>query len=521
MTSISKFLFIAAHIVIFFAYNSIFAQAQQEITIQKAGFLEFTEIAGERTYFLANNVVLQQKDILLYCDTAYLYSSRNAAVAIGNVHINQADTVHAYGDSATYDGNNKIAVLYHNVKLTDRSMILSTENLTYNLEIKTGTYINGGTLDNGDTKLSSELGYYYAQSSDAFFRKNVKLQHPEYALEADTLQYNTEMDRAYFHGPTTIYNKKSKVYCEKGYYDSKPGIAVFNQNVKLENPPQELFADSIFYNRETGIGKAYRNIIFRDTAENVLQYSQYGEYNELTQTLLSTKSPVAAYALEGDTLFIAGDTIRLMEDTAGLKTLLVYYHVRIFKTDLQGVCDSLKYADADSIIYMFGEPVLWSDSTQFSADSIQLAMVLQQLHTIQLNKNALIANEIDSLIYNQVKGRNITGLFQNQELYKVEVRGNAESIYYGQDDLKRYIGVNKAVCSGIDIYIRANKFTRITFKEMPESVFTPMQQVNIREFRLDNFKWEKNKQPKSKEELFYYSGETENPNDAKSLQKEG
>lgn len=517
----SKCLFAVIHVHLLLSCSHTFAQEKQEITIQKAGSLEFTDINGERTYFLVNDVVLQQKDILLYCDTAYLYSSRNAAVAIGNVHINQADTVHAYGDSVTYDGNKKIAILYQNVKLTDRSMTLLTDKLTYNLELKTGTYIDGGTLDNGDTKLSSELGYYYASSSDAYFRKNVKLQHPEYALEADTLQYNTEIDRAYFHGPTIIYNKNSKVYCERGYYDSDQGIAVFNQNVKLENPPQELFADSIYYNRETGIGKAFRNITFRDTAENVLQYSQYGEYNEITQTLLSTKGAVAAYALENDTLFIAGDTIRLIEDSVGLKTLLVYYNVRIYKTDLQGVCDSLIYADADSIIYMFREPVLWSDSTQFSADSIQLVLELQQLHKIHLNTNALIVNEIDSLIYNQVKGRNITGLFQNQELYKVEVRGNAESIYYGQDEQKRYIGVNKAVCSDINLYIRENKFTRITFKEMPESVFTPMQQVNIREFRLNNFKWETDKKPKSKEELFYYTGETENPINSKSLQKEG
>lgn len=189
---------------------------------------------------------MQQNEITLFCDTAYLYSSQNSALAIGNVHINQADSVHAYGDSVTYNGDTKIAVLYNNVKLTDRNMILTTNQLTYNLETKTGVYTNGGQLDNGETKLASETGYYYSNSSDAFFRKNVILTHPEYSLEADTLQYNTALDRAYFHGPTNIYNKNSTVYCEEGYYDSKPGIAVFNKNVVLTNPPQELKADSIF-----------------------------------------------------------------------------------------------------------------------------------------------------------------------------------------------------------------------------------------------------------------------------------
>lgn len=499
---------------------SSFAQ-QQEITIKEAGSLEFRDINGQRTYFLINNVVLQQKEVTLYCDTAYLYTSQNYAVAIGHVHINQADSVHAYGDSATYQGNSKVAVLYHNVKLTDRRMVLTTEKLTYNLETKTGVYTNGGTLDNGDTQLESELGYYYSNSSDAYFRKNVKLNHPEYQLEADTLQYNTTLDRAYFHGPTTIYNKNSKVYCEDGYYDSEPGIAVFNQNVKLTNPPQELWADSIYYNRETGIGKAYRNITFKDTSENVLQYSQFGEYNEITQTLLSTKGSVAAYAMEGDTLFIAGDTIRLVEDTSGLKTLLVYYQVKIFKSDLQGVCDSLIYSDTDSIIHMYGNPLLWSDSTQFSADTIHMLIQNNALARIEMHNDALIVNETDSLIYNQVKGRDIFGLFTDQELRKVEVRGNGESIYYGQDDEKRYIGVNKAICSDIDLYIRDNAFTRITFMQMPETTFTPMQQVNVYEFRLENFIWEPNRRPLSKQELFQFSGETENPIEERSSQNDG
>lgn len=495
--------------------------AQQEITIKQAGALEFSDKNGERTYYLLDNVILQQKEITLYCDTAYLNASANSALAIGNVHINQADSVHAYGDSVTYNGNAKIAVLHNNVRLTDRTIVLTTNQLTYYLESKTGIYTDGGQLVNGETTLVSASGYYYSNSSDAFFRDSVKLTHPEYSLQADTLQYNTAIDRAYFHGPTTIYNENSTVYCEDGYYDSKPGIAVFNKNVILTNPPQELKADSIFYNRETGIGKAYYNIVFTDTAENILQYSQFGEYDEIAQTLVSTKGSVAAYVFHGDTLFIAGDTIRIVEDSAGLKTLRVFHHVRIFKSDLQGVCDSLVYADTDSVIHMFGIPLLWSDSTQFSADTLMLFIRNSELDAIAMHTNALIVNEVDSLLYNQVAGRDIYGLFTDQELRKVEVRGNGESIYWGVDEAKRLIGVNRAVCSDIDLYIRNNTFTRITFKNLPESNFTPMQQVNIRAQQLEKFNWVPEKRPASKWELFQPADATENPSEEMSSQKDG
>ena len=84
------------------------------------------------------------------------------------------------------------------------------------------------------------------------FSGDVRLKHPQYRLEADTLQYNTGTEVAWFHGPTTIYNENSTVYCEDGYYETISGIAVFNEHVQMDNPPQELQADSIFYNGKQG-----------------------------------------------------------------------------------------------------------------------------------------------------------------------------------------------------------------------------------------------------------------------------
>jgi lipopolysaccharide export system protein LptA len=499
---------------------------REELEIVRAERLTFTERNGQKTYLLTGSVVLKQGNTLLNCDSAYLYNARNTAMAYGHVHINQADTVHVYSDSATYDGNIKIARLYENVRLTDRSMILTTDFLTYDLNTRTGIYTNGGELRNQEAVLTSNAGYYYSAIQTAHFKGNVRLNHPDYKLEADTLQYNTGTEVAWFQGPTTIYNENSTVYCEDGYYETVSGIAVFNQHVQLNNPPQELAADSIYYNRETGKGQAYGHIFFRDTSQSIIQYSERADYDELSSNITSTSGSVAGYVLDEDTLFIAADTIHVREDSTQQKTMTAYPYVRLYKSDFQGVCDSLHYSDADSLIRMFGTPVLWSDSTQFSGDSIIMLLRNKNMEEMYFRGNAFIINEDDSLIYNQIKGRLITGYFKEGNIYKIAVKGNGESIYYGKDENDRYLGVNKAVCSDIDILIKDKKFSRIHFKTMPEASFYPMQQINPAEFFLDGFKWEAERRPPNRSSLFEPAApripqENENPNRFRSSQNEG
>lgn len=511
----------------FFTTN-IFTQSKiQQITIEYADELEGRQEKGLEIKILRGNVIVSQDSVKLYCDSAYLNQSVNIVKAFGSVHINQNDSIHTYSDSATYDGNTKIAVLYENVKMTDNTSTLTTDLLTYNLSSKVGTYQNGGKVDNGESVLTSELGYYYSNSDEAYFKDSVRLEHPKYKLEADTLLYNTYTDVAYFLGPTIIYNEKSKVYCEDGYYESKTGLAVFNKNVKFDNPPQFLTADSIYYNRETGIGKAYRNVVFRDTAQQVLQFSNFGVYNEIDSTIVSTNGAIAAYIIDEDTLFIAGDTIRAMQDESEKKTMIVYHNVKIYKDDLQGICDSLFYSDLDSTIRMFGFPVLWSDSTQFSSDTVFMRLKNKELERIEMFSNGFIVNYLDSLIYNQLKGRTIFGYFKDDSLYKVHAIGNGESLYFGQDDTKAYVGINYVQCSEILIKVRGNKFSRVSFNLQPVAKFTPMQLANPSDFNLQNLNWEIDIAPQSKEDLLKplirsQPTETqENPSLERSSQNEG
>ncbi|MFI5172213.1 MAG: OstA-like protein, partial [Chitinophagales bacterium] len=112
-----------------------------EIQIKSADYLEIIQTKNVSINRLVNNVILVQKDLVLYCDSALLFKSSNIARAYGHVHLVQADSIHAFADSAYYDGNSKTAKLFSDVKLTDNSTTLTTNNLSYDLTTKIATYV--------------------------------------------------------------------------------------------------------------------------------------------------------------------------------------------------------------------------------------------------------------------------------------------------------------------------------------------------------------------------------------------
>ncbi len=54
----------------------------------------------------------------------------------------------------------------------------------------------------------------------------------------------------------------------------------------------------------------------------------------------------------------------------------------------------------------------------------------RQTDRLELYNNAFIASKVDSLRFNQIKGRSLTGYFKDNELYKIDIKGNGELLYY-------------------------------------------------------------------------------------------
>nr|MDA3930588.1 hypothetical protein [Prolixibacteraceae bacterium] len=127
---------------------------------------------------------------------------------------------------------------------------------------------------------------------------------------------------------------------------------------------------------------------------------------------------------------------------------------------------------------------------------------------VYLNENSFIIQQNDSTKFNQIKGKNMVGLINGQILYRINVNGNGQSIYYPADD-KEYIGINKAESSNITLYLSDNQINRITFIGSPVGTMKPLIEQVSPESHLDGFNWRIKERPTNRYDIFGNKAETE------------
>ncbi|MCX6305849.1 MAG: organic solvent tolerance protein OstA [Bacteroidetes bacterium] len=485
-----------------------FSQDQGKTKIQYSGdSWEFNKQIYEFGPRILGNVVMNHDSAFLYCDSAYVNEAENRVHAYGNVRIKLSDTLNLYSDSLRYDGNTKIANAYSNVRLIDNQTTLTTDTLVYNRNTRIAQYDYWGKIVNDKNNLVSHHGYYYTDKKEFFFKDRVIMISPEYNMYSDTLMYNTVTETSYFFGPSHIISKdkKDSIYCENGWYNTRVDIARFRDRARIYHETTYLTGDSMYYERKNGFGQVFRKALMVDTVQNIILMGNYGEMQRKNGFAYMTDSAVSVLVDKKDSLFMHADTVRATFDSAqNIKKVFCFYKVKFFRHDLQGMCDSLRYQGRDSSMTMYHNPVIWSDSNQLSADSITLTMLNGAADSLKLYGSAFIISKDDTGSFNQIKGRVILAKFRENELYKIKVLGNAQTIYYAREEDKSLIGINLAVSSDMLVFLEKNQLKSITYIDSPEAHLMPEKSVPLNERKLKNFRWEEKRRPLQKSDIFIW-----------------
>ncbi|HLO57361.1 MAG TPA: OstA-like protein [Bacteroidales bacterium] len=481
--------------------NVSFAQRQVEIT-QKADYLEQAQDIAQGAYRLIGNVMFTHQGTVMYCDSAYWFRDKNSLEAFSRVHLVQGDTVNLYGDYLTYDGNIKIAQIKRNVKLIGRNTTLTTRELEFNTGTSTAYYTKHANIVSGENKLRSRIGYYYSRQEMYYFNDSVVLTNPKYTIYSDTLRYHTLTKVAYFFGPTEIIGDSSYIYCEDGWYNTDTDISMLKQKALVRNKDQVIKGDSLYYERNTGYGEGFSHIEVFDSVQNVILRGNHAFINQKKDSAVLTNQAMFVYITgEQDSVFVHADTLRASTDSAGNRVLKAYFGVRLFKSDLQGMCDSLFYTTSDSILRLYRQPVLWSGVNQLSADYIEIWTKNKEVDQVHMQQTAFIINEEDTGKFNQIKGKNMIGYFRNNEAYKIDVKGNGQTVYYAKDK-NELVGVNVAQSSNLTIHLKNNKPDDIRFYVKPNGVTYPLTVAPPEELILKDFKWLQDMRPAKMEDIF-------------------
>jgi len=451
---------------------------------------------------LRGKVRLKHENILLTCDSALVFDNTNVVEAFSKVTMNQGDTLFLSGDYIRYDGDTKKAKVIGNVDLRDKKSDLKTDELEFDMENNVGYYLTGGVITSEKNRIESREGFYHSKTKDYYYKGDVRVVTKDYTISSDTLRYNPDEDITYFYGPTEITSDSLYISCERGWYDLKNDVSKFSLNAFMQTKEHSVRGDTLFYDKQRGFGTATGHVEMLDTVQKVILYGNHADYWENPERFVITDSALfVQYSPDGDSLYLHADTLRSFLDSAGYRILSAFFGVRIYSKDMQGACDSLSYSLADSVIRMFTEPVIWSGESQMTAKTIYLYTRGRNMDYFEMKQDAMIISEFDTTHFNQIKGKNMTGYFKDNLLYRIDVNGNGQSIYY-PDDQGEIIGYNKVDCSNIVIWVSENKIQRIVLLKQPTGTLDPPPATFSEDQKLKGFLWLDPKRPRSPREVF-------------------
>lgn len=463
---------------------------------------------------LVGDVAFRHDSLYMYCDSALFYEGSNSLDAYGNVRMNQGDTLFLYGDRLYYDGNAQIAKVRDNVRMQDPAMTLLTDSLNYDRTINLGYYLDWGELRDTTNTLTSEWGEYNTVTRNAVFNYNVTLTNSRYTLTSDTLRYNIDTRVARISGPTRIVNDDNRIYSEHGIYDTVHDLVTLTDRSVVENDDNRLTADSIYYDRTAGYGEGFRHVILDNFKDRNRLTGNYVYYCERNDSAYATDDAMVTDYSQGDSLYLHGDTLRMTTFHFGTDSVYrlvqAYHKVRMYRDDVQAVCDSLVMNTRDSIITLHYDPIIWNGPQQVLGEKIVIYLNDSTIDWAHIQNQALIAERLDSVHFNQISGREVKAYFHEGEIEHADVSGNVMVIYYYREENDTaFIGMNTTEATLLTARMKERQVDKLLVTGRSNGIFYPMTQLPQGKTKLASFAWFSHLRPLSKEDTLVWRGKNE------------
>ena len=473
-----------------------------KVYLEHANTLSFDQAQNPDAQVLVGEVCFRHDSSYMYCDSAYFFEKSNSLEAFSHVRMEQGDTLFVYGDYLHYNGDTQIAHLRDNVRMENGQVTLFTDSLNYERISNIGYYFEGGMIVDSLNQLSSFYGQYSPATKLAIFNDSVRLENPDFTLYSDTLHYQTDTKLATILGPSVIVSDSGTVRTSLGWYDTEQNKALLLDRSTIESGNRILSGDSIAYDRNSGFGEVFGNMCLQDTLQQVMLEGQYGFYNEKTEYAFATDSARFLEYSQGDTLYLHADTLQMETVDPDTREVKAFHGVRFFRTDLQGVCDSMLFNTRDSVLYLFTEPVVWNEQYQLYGDTILIYLNDSTIDFAHVRQFAFAIQQVDSVSFNQLKGTDLKAYFDGKSVRQIDVSGNAESIFYPLENDGSMVGMNQTQSGYLSIWVKENKLARLKIWPNPEGTMTPIPDLRPEQKLLKDFYWFDYLRPQDKDDIY-------------------
>lgn len=511
-------------------------------------FLEHADVLHkqDRDSFmvLSGTVHFSKGAMQMYCDSAHYYPTSESMDAFGNVRMQQGDTLFIYADELNYDGLREIAYLYadegKDVRMINRNVRLNTPEFTYDMVDERGYYTNGGVLTDPQNRLVSVEGEYLPATKEANFYIDVHLHRIDgrdtLDIYSDTMYYDTRSRIAEFYSPTEIISGRGTIHTTEGVYDTRNNQAqLFKHSTVHTDSTSTLTGDTILYDRDRGYGEAFGNVDITDSARQTTLRGTYGYYNRLVDSAFVTGRALAMEYSRGDTLYMHGRYIKSILDIDTIRTTVTdtiappagspdtvqpqiikreivstdsthvftaWPRVRFYRSDMQGLCDSMIFVQRDSTLHLHHHPVVWSDDRQIFGNRIILYLNDSTIDRALLPDFAFTAQHIEDDYYNQLTGKVMEAWFNGGELSRLDVSNSVEAIFYPEENdstINKMVNLQTANMRGW-----FEKRALIRMKTWPESNgrVTPLYLAKRSDLLLSKFQWYGTLRPRDSQDIF-------------------
>ena len=499
-----KSLYFIIYSLVLLSANLILAQAPKKIHVEQSDFADMDKDKYPGALLLTGNVKVSHDGVVLTCNKAYVFQKENYLKAFGNVQLVQGDTLYLNSNYAEYSGEVKKAFATGNAVMSSPDATLATDTINFDRNTQEVFYNTNGTIINKENTLKSKSGRYYVTQKKFQFLTAVTLTNKTYEIKSNHLDYYSNSGHSYLFGPSTITSKTNYIYTEKGFYDTKKNLAHFLDKSYIRYDDRVIKGDSLYYDRNKEFASATRNVKITDSVNRGVIRGHYAELFKKKDSMFVTKRALAVNFVDNDSVYIHGKKL-MVTGKEGDRIIRAFNNVRLYKTDMSGKCDSIHSSSKIGLTKLIGNPVLWNGESQITGDVMHLIgdKKTQKLDSLKvLNNTFLVSKDTLGTGFNQVKGQNLFGKFLEGKMHEVDIIKSAEMIYYMRNEAQELVGIDKKVCSKINIIFEENQIETTTFFKQVDGIIYPETELPENARTLRGLKWRGDERIKSKDDVF-------------------
>lgn len=491
---------------------------------------------------VSGNVVFRKQGMMLYCDSAYYYPTSSSLEAFGNVRMEQGDTIKVTADYANYDGFTEMAqlqsrgtgkkVFLEHISRGDKTVkTLETDELDYNLVSGEASYRTGGrmlnrSLVNSQTDtLTSNIGTYNTGTRLAEVTENVYMRNSTSRLRTDRLLYHSDTRIVELVELASIVSGSDSILTTSGRYDSAAGNAVLSSRSLIAHRDTSgnvttLEGDSIVYDRLLRVSEAFMfespskrsaPMIITDTARHAVLIGGYGYYNDSTRVAYAERYPLLKEYSRPDTLFLRAEEVFLQTINPGVKAAPLdsltpdslrpepEYHIakafnraRFFRSDLQGIADSITFVSRDSMLFLHRKPIVWSGERLVSGSEMQVHFNDSTPDWALLPRKGLVAEAIEEGFYNQLRAGRLLATFTPEgDLDAIRAHTDVQTIFLPQEKDSTFNKLVNAVGDTLAIDMKGRDMSKLKLWSRQGSKVSgeviPLMSITRQQYYLPDF----------------------------------